>query len=201
MDSGRLKIAVRSSYLTVVVALLLISGIGCVTSKMDTASGGNQGAAGNLSVGPSTFSFGNVTVGGSKDQAGSLSAASGGVTVQTASWSGTGFSVSGISFPMTIAAGQSVPFTVTFAPQVTGATTGTISFFSDAANTPGNIALSETGVQSSQHRVTLDWNPSSSSVQGYYVYRSTATGGPYTRLSPLETGLSYVDTAVTSGQT
>ena len=61
--------------------------------------------------------------------------------------------------------------------------------------------MSGTGVQTSQHSVTLSWNASTSSVQGYYVYRGTTSGGPYTRLSPLESGLSYVDSAVTSGQT
>jgi hypothetical protein len=147
------------------------------------------------------MSFGNVTVGSSQDQTGRLSASAASVTVQTASWSGTGFSVSGISFPVTIPAGQSVPFAVSFAPQVTGATTGSITFLSDATNTPGGVALSGTGVQTVQHSVTLNWNASTSPVQGYYVYRGTTSGGPYTRLSSLEAALSYVDTSVTSGTT
>jgi hypothetical protein len=147
------------------------------------------------------MSFGNVTVGSSKNQTGTLSATSNGVTIQTASWNGTGFSVSGISFPVTVAAGQSVPFTVTFAPQVTGATTGTVSFFSDAVNSPGGVALSGTGTQTTAHTVTLSWNASASSVQGYYVYRGTISGGPYMRVSALEAGLSYVDSTVASGQT
>ncbi len=146
------------------------------------------------------MSFGSIAVGTTKNQTGSLSAPSTGVTISTASWNGTGFSVSGISFPVTIAAGQSVPFTVTFAPQVAGATTGSIAFFSDAANSPG-VALSGTGTETSQHNVTLNWNASTSSVQGYYVYRGNTSGGPYTRLSPLEAGMSYVDASVTSGQT
>src|SRR5262249_18189245 len=176
--------------------------LGCVTDKMNNSSGGGgNSASGSLSVGPATMSFGNVTVGSSKNQTGTLSASSNGVTVQTASWNGTGFSLSGISFPVTIAAGQSVPFTVTFAPQATGATTGSISFLSDASNPPGSVALSGTGTQTTQHTVTLSWNASTSSVQGYYVYRGTISGGPYTRLSPLEAGLSYVDSSAASGQT
>jgi hypothetical protein len=191
-------------------AVLLVASalnVGCVTAKMNASSGGGTPTGGgstptgNLTVAPVTMSFGSVTVGSSKDQTGSLTAASAGVTVSTASWNGNGFSVTGISFPVTIAAGQSVPFTVTFAPQVTGASSGTISFVSDATNSAGGVSLSGTGQQTSQHSVTLSWNPSSSSAQGYYVYRGAASGGPYTRLSPLESGLSYVDTAVTSGQT
>jgi fibronectin type 3 domain-containing protein len=100
-----------------------------------------------------------------------------------------------------VAAGQSVPFTVIFAPQVTGAATGSISFLSDATNSPGNVALSGTGAQTAQHSVSLTWNASTSSVQGYYIYRGTISGGPYTRLSALEAGPSYVDSTVASGQT
>jgi hypothetical protein len=179
---------------------LLISSIGCVTSKMDAGSSAGP-SAGNLSVAPSSMSFNNVAVGSSMNRTGTLSAASAGVTVETASWNGNGFSVSGISFPVTIPAGQSVPFTVTFAPQVMGASTGNLSFVSDAANNPSGITLSGNGAQTGQHSVTLSWIASTSSVQGYYVYRGTISGGPYTRLSALETGLSYVDSTVASGQT
>jgi Abnormal spindle-like microcephaly-assoc'd, ASPM-SPD-2-Hydin len=190
-------------------AALLIScalNVACVTAKMNSTSGGTPTGGGNtptgsLTVAPMSMNFGSVTVGSSKNQTGSLAAASAGVTVSTASWNGNGFSVSGISFPVTIAAGQSVPFTVTFAPQVTGASSGTIAFVSDATTSAGSVSLSGTGQQTIQHSVTLNWNPSPSSPQGYYVYRGATSGGPYTRLSPLESGLSYVDTAVTSGQT
>jgi len=139
--------------------------------------------------------FGNVTVGSSQNQTGTLSAGSTSVRVSTASWNGSGFSVSGVPFPLTISAGQSALFTVTFAPQLAGATSGTISFFSDAANSPRGEQLSGTGVQTTQHSVTLSWNPSTSSdVQGYYVYRSPGSGGPFTRISPLEAGSAYART-------
>ena len=210
MDSGIQLIKKPSPQLFWFAAVLLVAGalnVGCVTAKMNASSGGGNPTGGgttptgSLTVAPVSMSFGSVTVGSSKDQTGTLTAASAGVTVSTASWNGNGFSVSGISFPVTIAAGQSVSFTVTFAPQATGASSGTISFLSNATNSTGGVSLSGTGQQTSQHSVTLSWNPSSSSAQGYYVYRGAASGGPYTRLSPLESGQSYVDTAVTSGQT
>ena len=52
------------------------------------------------------------------------------------------------------------------------------------------------------HTATLSWMASTSVVTGYYVYRSTVDGGPYTLLtsSPVA-GLTYTDTAVQSGQT
>ncbi len=210
MDSRiRLTKRPRAQLFWFATALFISSAlnVGCVTAKMNASSGGGTPTGGgttptgNLTVAPVSMSFGSVAVGSSKNQTGSLTAASAGVTVSTASWNGNGFSVSGISFPVTIATGQSVPFTVTFAPQVTGASSGTIAFVSDATNSAGSVSLSGTGQQTSQHSVTLNWNPSSSSAQGYYVYRGATSGGPYTRLSPLESGLSYVDTAVTSGQT
>jgi fibronectin type 3 domain-containing protein len=51
--------------------------------------------------------------------------------------------------------------------------------------------------------VTLNWTPSTSAnINGYYVYRGTVSGGPYTKLnaSPIG-GSSYVDNNVVSGQT
>jgi len=53
----------------------------------------------------------------------------------------------------------------------------------------------------SEHSVSLTWDASSSSgVTGYYVYRGTTSGGPYTKLSSLLSGTSYVDGSVVAGQ-
>jgi len=51
-----------------------------------------------------------------------------------------------------------------------------------------------------QHSIALEWNASSSSVDGYYIYRGLQTGGPYSRISALETGTTYTDSAVESGE-
>jgi hypothetical protein len=147
------------------------------------------------------LNFSGVTVGSSQNQTGTLTAGSSSVTVSSASWNGTGFSLSGISFPVTVPAGQSVPFTVSFSPQTTGAVNGAVSFLSNASNSPTNETLGGTGVQASQHSVGLSWSPDASTVQGYYVYRGAQTGGPYTKLSTLQPGISYADTSVLSGQT
>ncbi|HUK26184.1 MAG TPA: choice-of-anchor D domain-containing protein [Terriglobales bacterium] len=161
-------------------------------------------ASGQLAVSPSTLNFGSVTVGGSKNLSGTLSAGNAGVTVSSASWNGQGFAVSGISFPVTIAAGKSVSFTVSFSPQAAGSASGNISFISDASNSPTGQKLSGTGTStspSSQHSVTLSWEESSS-VAGYYVYRGTQSGGPYSRLnSSAVPTTSYTDSTVQGGQT
>jgi len=158
-------------------------------------------ASGQLAVSPASVNFSSVTVGGSQNQTGTLTAGSSSITVSSASWNGTGFSLGGISFPVTIPAGQSVPFRVTFAPQTTGAVNGTVSFLSNASNSPTNETLGGTGVQATLHSVGLSWNPDASTVQGYYVYRGAQTGGPYAKISTLQPGTSYVDASVSSGQT
>jgi hypothetical protein len=147
------------------------------------------------------MNFSGATVGGNQNQTGTLTAGSSSITVSSASWNGTGFSLSGISFPVTIPAGQAVPFTVTFAPQTTGAVNGTVSFLSNASNSPTNETLGGTGVQSTSHSLGLIWNPDASTVQGYYVYHGAKTGGPYAKISTLQSGTSYVDASVLSGQT
>jgi hypothetical protein len=53
-----------------------------------------------------------------------------------------------------------------------------------------------------QHSVMLSWSPSSSTVSGYNVYRSTVSGSGYTKLnSGLIGGTNYDDTSVQSGTT
>src|SRR5436309_13587412 len=140
-------------------ALQLACGGGAATPKSAPASS----TAGQLSVTPSNFSFGTVLVGNSKSLNGMLSATNSDVTVSSASWNGQGFALSGISFPATVPAGQSLSFTVTFTPQVAGSSTGSLDFVSNASNLVGTEALTGTGSQS-QHSVGLSWDPSSSPV-------------------------------------
>jgi hypothetical protein len=167
-----------------------------------SGTGTTSSSSGQLAVSPATLSFGTVNVGSSKNLTGTLTANSSSVTVSSASWNGTGFSLNGISFPLSLAAGQSASFTVTFAPQAAGGATGSVSFLSNASNSPGVEQWSGTGVQqTASHSVDLSWNPSTGSVQGYYVYRGALSGGPYSRISPLQSSTAYVDASVTSGQT
>ena len=165
-------------------------------------TGTSNTAGAQLSVSPTTLSFGSVTIGNSKALTGSIQAANSDVTVASASWNGTGYTVSGITFPVTVKAGTSASFTVTFAPQSTGSIPGNISFVSNAANSPTAETFSGTGAQAAvQHTVSLNWTPSTSTVIGYNVYRGTTSGGPYTRVnSSLRTTTNYSDGTVQSGQ-
>ena len=73
---------------------------------------------------------------------------------------------------------------------------------SNATNSPATITLSGTGVQPVSHSVTLTWTASTSTVSGYNAYRSTVSGGPYTKVnSTPDTALTYTDSTVQSAQT
>jgi Abnormal spindle-like microcephaly-assoc'd, ASPM-SPD-2-Hydin len=161
-----------------------------------------------LGASPSALSFGSVAVGSSLNKTGTLTAGSSDVVVASAAWSGQGYSVSGLSFPVTILAGKSLPYTVTFAPEAAGASQGSVSFISNAANSPTTESFSGTGSQTQstnptvQPTVQLSWNPSTSSIIGYNTYRSSQSGGPYTKLdSSPGAAPSYTDSTVQAGQT
>jgi len=163
---------------------------------------GTGASPGQLAVAPGTLSFGSVTVGASRNQTGTLTASGASVTVSSAVSSNAEFALSGLSLPATIAMGQSTTFTVTFAPQASGATSGSISFTSNATNASSAASVTGNGTPAPQHSVSLSWNASPSSVAGYNVYRGSQPGGPYLAVnSAPDATTTYADNSVTAGQT
>ena len=170
-------------------------------STLTIPMSGTGTAAGTLAVSPTSLSFGNVVVGSSSALNGSLTASGAAVTVQPATPSNSEFVLSGISLPLTISAGQSATFTVTFTPQSSGSASASLSFPSDAANSPTVQSMTGTGTAPIQHTVDLTWNPSTGAA-GYNVYRGAASGGPYTMINnSLDPTATYTDSTVVSGQT
>jgi len=165
-------------------------------------SGTSNTASAQLAVTPTTLNFGSVTVGGNKNMTATIKATNADVTVSSAAWSGSGYSVSGITFPITVKAGSSKSFTVSFAPQAAGSASGNMSFVSSAANSPTAETFTGSGAAApQQHTVSLNWVPSTSTVAGYNVYRSNQSGGPYASLNgSLSSSASYSDSSVQSGQ-
>ena len=163
-------------------------------------SGIGTSPTGTLGVTPGVMSFGNVDVGSSQTQNGSVSASGGSVTLSSATSNNSQFTLGGLNFPLTIAAGQNVPFTVTFSPTAVGSTSSDISFFTGTAS--ASETATGTGV-TVQHTVELSWDASQSpSIDGYNVYRATTTGGPYSKINTsLNETMSYSDITVQSGQT
>jgi fibronectin type 3 domain-containing protein len=185
------------------ISVCMLLGCSGVSSGPNNQTPPPGNSVGTLAVSPSTLSFGNVAVGGSSSLSGTLSATNADVVVSSAAWNGSGYSVSGITFPVTVAAGKSATYTVTFTPPATGSSAGSVSFASNASDASLTQSLSGDGTQSSgSHSVALSWNPSISSVIGYNVYRGTQSGGPYSKLnSSLLSGITYSDVSVLSGTT
>ncbi len=171
-------------------------------STLSIALSGTGSSPGQLGVSPATVNFGNVVVGNSQSQTAALSASSGPVTVSSATMSGSEFSLSGLSLPLTIAVGTSVPFTLTFSPQASGSTSGTLTFTGSASNSGLVQTLTGTGTSATQRSVSLNWTASTSSNVTYNVYRGTTTGGPYpTQIDSGLPGTTATDSTVVSGQT
>jgi Abnormal spindle-like microcephaly-assoc'd, ASPM-SPD-2-Hydin len=162
---------------------------------------GTGTAAGQLAVTPAALAFGNVVITTSANLPATLSATGAIVTVTSANVTSSEFTLSGLSFPVIIPAGNNVQFTVTFAPQATGAASGTVSFASNASSS-AVLSLSGTGTPAPIHSVSLSWAASTSSdVIGYNIYRGTTSAGPYSKInSSLNAGTTYTDSSVVDGQ-
>jgi hypothetical protein len=170
-------------------------------SPLNIALSGTGTAAGTLAVSPTSLSFGSVTAGVSSPLTGSLIASGASVTVSSASLNNSEFVLSGISLPATLTAGQSIPFTVTFTPGATGATSASLSFASNASNSPAVQSMTGTGTAATQHTADLSWTASADAVS-YNIYRGTVSGGPYTMINTSSVSTTaYTDSAVVSGDT
>ena len=156
-----------------------------------------------LSASPASLSFGSLATGTSATQSLTISnTGNSSVSISQITASGAGFSTTGSALPLSLAAGQSTSFSVTFAPTSTGNLPGSVTVVSNAANSPLTVALSGTGTLPVSHTVSLSWTPGISTYSGFNVYRGTASGGPYTRVdSSVIPTTSYTDATVTSGQT
>ena len=132
-------------------------------------------APGALAANPTSLRFGNVNVGGN----GSLSetitnTGSTSISVSQVAITGSGFGVSGITTPLTLAAGKGATFTVSFAPTASGAVTGNLTITSTATNPTLTIPLSGTGATTAG---TLSVSPATLALGNVTVGSSgTATG-------------------------
>jgi len=160
---------------------------------------GAGAAQGQLTATPASADFGTVILGSRKTQTGTLFASGSSITLSSATITGAEFLLSGVAFPLTLSAGQSVPFTLTFVPQASGETSATLSFVSNAANALTET-LTGTGMAPQQHTVNLSWD-AAPGVVGYNVYRGIQSGGPYSAInSVVDAGTTYADSSVQGGQ-
>lgn len=166
-------------------------------------SGTGTSMPGQLSATPTALGVGSVVVGTSGSTSGNLTVSGAGVTVTAASSNNSQFSIGGLSLPVTIPSGQSVPFTVTFSPNVAGAASAILTFTSNAQSPMTTETLTGTGTAAPTHSVNLSWNASASTnVSGYNIYRATylSSCGSFAKInSLLNTGTLYTDATVIDG--
>ena len=173
------------------------------SSVVTLVSSTQTASPGQLSANPATVTFSSTVVGSAASQTVTLTNSGGSpLTISSATTVGTGFSLSGLSLPATLAAGASTTMTVNFAPSSSGTFSGSVSLVNTGATTPVVVALSGTAVAAVAHSVELVWSQGTSSVVGFNVYRGSTNGGPYTKLtSSPQSSMTYTDYDVTAGQT
>jgi len=137
--------AATVSAVNVSQAVTLTASAGSVAETFGVQLGA---AAIALNVSSSSLSFGNVNVNTAATQTVTLS--SGGiaaVTISAATVAGTGFTVSGVTFPITLTGNQTATLTVQFDPTTPGAATGQLTLASNSSSgTSTLISLGGTGV-------------------------------------------------------
>ena len=159
-----------------------------------------------LSVNATTIAFGNVNLNSPATQTLILtSTGSAAVTVSAATVTGSGFTVSGVTFPITLNPNQTATLSVQFDPTVAGAVTGQLTITSNSSTgSSAVVSLTGTGAAAS-HQVSLSWNAPVNSpdpVAGYDVYRALSGSSTYTQLnSTATTQTTYTDTNVQNSQT
>ena len=124
-----------------------VSVVSTAVNSPTTISLAANGASSSLSVNPTSLSFGNVVVGTSSTQTVTLSnTGTSNAVVSQANVTGAGFSISGLTLPLTLAGGQNKPFSVSFAPTTAGSATGGVSIVNGTTGSATTLSLSGNGV-------------------------------------------------------
>ena len=158
-----------------------------------------------LTISSTTVAFGDVNLNAPATQTVTLTSSGGApLTITAISLTGTGFTMSGLTFPLTLNPGETAELDLQFDPTVAGAATGTVTIASnDASGGAGTIALTGTGIATTAYEVQLTWDAPSSStdpVVGYNIYRAPSGTTTFTLLNTsANSTTAYTDTTVASG--
>ena len=157
-----------------------------------------------LSANTSNIGFGNVSVNTQMTQTLLLTSTGGlPVTISGAVVTGTGFSLSGITVPVTLNPGQSITLDLGFTPAAVGNEVGQLTVTSNA-NTGASIVVTLGGTGAIGYQVNLMWEPpvsSADAVSGYHVYRSAGGASSYQLLSlTVLNATAFTDSATQSGK-
>jgi len=157
-----------------------------------------------LSINTGSVGFGNVVMNTPMSQSVTITSTGNvAATVNSATISGTGYTLTAPTLPAVLTAGQKITLGVQFDPTVAGLSNGQLTVNStSSANGSALIPLSGTGIVAS-YAVNLTWDAPSSSpdpVAGYNVYRAPSGGTVYQLLnSSVDSATNYSDTTVESG--
>ena len=158
------------------ISLVITGGLWLLTGCQGLTGGSKSASAttvtpGTLTANPTSLAFGSVQVGNSTSLTEILTNTGGSsLTISAAPASGSGFSLSGLSLPLTLTAGQSTSFTVLFSPTTSGSASGSVSITSNGSNPNLSIPLSGTGVTQG----ALTANPTSLAFGSVQVGNSTS---------------------------
>jgi hypothetical protein len=166
-------------------------------------NGTGGGGTPTLGLSATSLNFGNDQLGTPETQYLTLtSTGTTAVTVNAASISGTGYAMSGATFPVTLNPGIAIKIQVNFDPLTVGSVQGTITFSSNSSNGSSTV-IAVTGTGIAVHEVNLSWIAPTNSqvpVAGYNVYRAPSGGSSYQQVnSGAITQTTYSDSTVTSG--
>ena len=132
-------------------------------------------AAGALGANPASLDFGSVQVGNAQSLSEAVTNSGGSnVTISQIAVSGTGFALSGLSTPVTLGAGQSANFTVTFTPTSAGSASGSVAITSNGSNPTLAIALTGTATTAAGQ---LSATPATLAVGSVFVGASGTASG------------------------
>jgi hypothetical protein len=157
-----------------------------------------------LSINATSIGFGNVVLSTPTTQTVTLtSSGTGSVTVNSVTLTGTGFTLSGPTFPETLTPGQTATVGIEFDPTVLGAASGILTVNS-TSSTNGTAVIPVTGIGiATSYVVSLSWDAPTSSTDpavGYNIYRAVNGSSTYTLLNPsVDTLTTYSDSSVEEG--
>ena len=159
-----------------------------------------------LNVNATTIAFGTVNLNTPATQSVTLtSTGATAVTISGASVTGTGFSISGATFPLTLNPNQTAQLFVVFDPNVAGSATGQLKISSNSSSGATTVVSLTGSGQSIPYQVNLSWNAPASSpdpVTGYNVLRAPTGTTTYQQLNTSTiAATNYVDGSVQNGTT
>ncbi len=139
-----------------IFAILSISGCTGVASTPNAGSSQNSpSTAAVISVEPASISFGDVPIGSTASQSVTIMNNGGSsLTVKQVSTIVPGITISGISLPLTIAAGNQSNFNLVYSPKTPGVLSGHVSVSSGGSSFASTVSLSGVGMSPSAFLTT-----------------------------------------------